>query len=256
MQVPWIVSSDWVKLRGSHAIHRTSLSGAWGRLNPQHARILLQKVELLSTVCNNVSQSATTWFVARQVWLVDGKTRIIAVQLNLQQCRKTTSMFLSPVFPYLYFTSVTRKKVETRPHTDYILSWSADWNMCVQSLSHVHSYMLFCTSRKGPSRSMRSRLSPGMSNLEQSILLPSGELALGKCILFLLDAVCLGANWMGVTPSQGYPQLYVPGIRLYARVTTDSGEKTQGSCRVLKSWKSLDICPAIFQTWKKSRKWR
>ena len=187
---------------------------------------------------------------------MDGKTCIIAVQLNLQQCRKTTSTFLSPVFPYLYFTSVTWKKVETRPHTEYILSWSADWNMCVQSLSHVHSYMLFSTSLKGPSRSMRSRLSPGMSSLEQSILLPSGELALGKCILFLLQAVCLGENWMGVTASQGYPQQYVPGIRLYTRVMTGNGEKTQGSYRVLNSWKSLDICPAIFQTWKKSGKWR
>ena len=82
---------------------------------------------------------------------------------------------------------------------------------------------------------MRSRLSPGMSSLEQSILLPSGELALGKCILFLLGAVFWGANWMGVTPSQGYPQQYVPGIRLYTRVTTDNEEKTQGSYRVLTS---------------------
>ena len=64
-----------------------------------------------------------------------------------------------------------------------------------------------------------------MSSLEQSILLPSGELALGKCILFLLDAVCWGANWMGVTPSQGYQ-----GIRLYTRVKTDNEEKTQDGC--------------------------
>ena len=150
--------------------------------------------------------------------------------------------------------------VKTRPRTEYILSWSADWNMCVQSLSHVHSYTLFSTSLKGPSRSMRSRLSPGMLSLEQSTLLPSGELALGKCILFLLQVVCWGANWMGVTPSQGYPQgypqQYVPVICLYTRVKTDNGEKTQSSYRVLNSWKSLEICPAVFQTWKKSGKWR
>ena len=28
----------------------------------------------------------------------------------------------------------------------------------------------------------------------------------------------------------------------------------QGSYRVLNSWKNLDICPAIFQTWEKSGK--
>ena len=40
---------------------------------------------------------------------------------------------------------------------------------------------------------------------------------------------------MGVTASQGYPQQYVPGIRLYTRVMTGNGEKTQGSYRVLNS---------------------
>ena len=103
--------------------------------------------------------------------------------------------------PLFYVGNLEKNSKQDHIHP----SWSADWNMCVQSLSHVHSYKLLSTSLKGPSRSMRSRLSPGMSSLEQSILLPSGELALGKCILFLLDAVCWGSNWMGVTPSQGYP---------------------------------------------------
>ena len=31
---------------------------------------------------------------------------------------------------------------------------------------------------------------------------------------------------------------------------------TRGSYRFLNSWKSLEICPVIFQTWKKSGKWR
>ena len=82
---------------------------------------------------------------------------------------------------------------------------------------------------------MRSRLSLGMSSLEQSILLLSGELALGECILFLLDAVCWGANWMGVTPSQGYPQLYVLGICFYTLVKTDNEEKTEASYTALNS---------------------
>ena len=38
-------------------------------------------MELLSTFCKNFSQPATNWFVARQVWLVGGKTRNIAIRL-------------------------------------------------------------------------------------------------------------------------------------------------------------------------------
>ena len=40
---------------------------------------------------------------------------------------------------------------------------------------------------------------------------------------------------MGVTSLQGYQQEYVPGIRLYTRVKTDNGEKTQCLYRVLNS---------------------
>ena len=40
---------------------------ALDRQNAQHVRILLQKVQLLSTFCNNFSQPTTTSFVARQV---------------------------------------------------------------------------------------------------------------------------------------------------------------------------------------------
>ena len=54
----------------------------------QHARSmyikrLLQKVDVVSTFCNNFSQPATTSFVAGQVWFVGGNTRNIAVQLFL-----------------------------------------------------------------------------------------------------------------------------------------------------------------------------
>ena len=46
-------------------------------------------------------QPAATWFVARQVWFVDGKTGNIAVQLVLQQCWKTSYTFLLPVLTLL-----------------------------------------------------------------------------------------------------------------------------------------------------------
>ena len=69
----WILTSDWIKLRGSHAIHgsyvtcsKTSLP--WVDKTSNMCRGLLQKVELLSTFCNKFSQPATTWFVARHVW--------------------------------------------------------------------------------------------------------------------------------------------------------------------------------------------
>ena len=40
-----------------------------------------------------LSQLATTWFIARQVWFVGGKTRNIAIQLVLQQCCITSCTF-------------------------------------------------------------------------------------------------------------------------------------------------------------------
>ena len=59
------------------------------------------KVELLSTFCKNFSQPTTTWFDTRHVWLVGGKTRIIAFQLVLEQCCRTSFTLMLPVFPDL-----------------------------------------------------------------------------------------------------------------------------------------------------------
>ena len=68
-----ILTSDWIKLRGSHTIRgscftccKTSLP--WVGKTRNMWRGLLQKVELLSTFCNKFSQPATTWFVSRHVW--------------------------------------------------------------------------------------------------------------------------------------------------------------------------------------------
>ena len=37
--------------------------------------MLLQKIDLLSSFCNNFSQPSTTWFEARQISLVHGEMR-------------------------------------------------------------------------------------------------------------------------------------------------------------------------------------
>ena len=69
------------------------------------SQMLLQKVELLSTFCNNFPQPATSWFVERQVW-----TRNIAIQLVLEQFCKTSCTFSLPVLSSVLdpaLTSVT-----------------------------------------------------------------------------------------------------------------------------------------------------
>ena len=51
LQVVWILTSDWIKLRGSHAIPRTCVTCCKTGLPAQHVQILLQeKIELLSTL--------------------------------------------------------------------------------------------------------------------------------------------------------------------------------------------------------------
>ena len=89
------LTSDWIKLRGSHSIHgiyvtccKTNLPWA-GKMR-------------LSTFCNNFSQPATTWFVAREVWFMGGKTRNISFEPVLQQCCKTSCTYLLSVLQYLY----------------------------------------------------------------------------------------------------------------------------------------------------------
>ena len=78
---------DKITLESGHSRqlrHLLQNQFALGRLKRQHVQILLQKVELLSTLCKNFSQPATTSFVARQIWFVGGKTSNIAFQLVLQ----------------------------------------------------------------------------------------------------------------------------------------------------------------------------
>ena len=79
----------WMRLPVSRAIHgsqvtccKTSLR--WACKMRSIYRFCHKKKKPLPTFCNNFSQPASTWFVARQVWFVVGKTRNIVLQLVLQ----------------------------------------------------------------------------------------------------------------------------------------------------------------------------
>ena len=91
---------------------KTSL--LWAGKNAQHVQILLEKVQLLSTFCNNFSQPATTWFVARQVWFVVGKMRNIVIQLVLRQCCKSSCKSSWPFYRPLNKTTL-KFAAKTKP---------------------------------------------------------------------------------------------------------------------------------------------
>ena len=104
----WILTSDWIKLRGSHAIHRsyvtclkTSLSWA-GKTRNIHIQILLQKVVLLDryflqnffTICNKLVCCKTGLI---RGWRVTSLFNSFCSNLMLQNCRSCT--FLLHVLP-------------------------------------------------------------------------------------------------------------------------------------------------------------
>ena len=73
LQVAWILTSDWTRLRGSHAIDWSDVtccktSSSWAGKTCNMYRFCCKKVELLATFCTIFSQPATTRFVGRQVW--------------------------------------------------------------------------------------------------------------------------------------------------------------------------------------------
>ena len=119
--VAWILASGWIKIHGTHVIHRgcvtcckTSLPWA-GKTRSMCT--LLQNKKLLSTFCQNFSELETNTFVARQVWFLGGNMRNIAFHLTLQQWSKTSSTFLLPVSPYLYYGNhnpVSNKKIKNK----------------------------------------------------------------------------------------------------------------------------------------------
>ena len=82
------LSSDWIKLCGSHAV-RGSYVTCWkskfalGRWNAQHVQILMQKGELLSTFCDHwfvVSSQVDSWVVKQATLLFNSFCSSVAKQ--------------------------------------------------------------------------------------------------------------------------------------------------------------------------------
>ena len=73
-------------LRGIH-VTWCKISLPWTGKTRDMYNIFLEKGESLSTYCNNLSKPATTWFVARQVWFVDGKRATFDVAKRIAHFR-------------------------------------------------------------------------------------------------------------------------------------------------------------------------
>ena len=87
LQVAWILTSDWTRLRGSHAIDGSCVtccktSSSWAGKTRDMYRFCCKKVELLATFCTIYSQPATTRFVGRQVWTAN-KTNCLSWENSL-----------------------------------------------------------------------------------------------------------------------------------------------------------------------------
>ena len=105
LQVAWILTSDWMKLRGNHAIHGSYVTCC--------KQVCLGPVKR-ATCTDFVAKSRTTLYFLQQILAtcsnlicckadlnVASKTRNIAIQIVLKQCWKTKCTFLLPVLPYL-----------------------------------------------------------------------------------------------------------------------------------------------------------
>ena len=74
LQVVWILTSYWIKLNGRQAIHRcwslVAKQVCYGPVKRATCTDFVEKVEQLTTFCNNFSQSVTTRFDSG--WFVGG----------------------------------------------------------------------------------------------------------------------------------------------------------------------------------------
>jgi len=87
VQVACILDSDGKKLRGNRAIRgsyatccKTSLP--WAGKTRASCTDFLAKSRTTLYFRNNFPQPETSWFVARQIWFVRGKTRNIAIEFS------------------------------------------------------------------------------------------------------------------------------------------------------------------------------
>ena len=88
-------------LRGIH-VTWCKISLPWTSKTRDMYNIFLEKGESLFTYCNNLSKPATTWFVARQVWFVDGKRATFDVAKRIAHFRCPFYRTLRETFKAVY----------------------------------------------------------------------------------------------------------------------------------------------------------
>ena len=101
----WILTSDWIKLRGSHARNGCYVTCCKTNLLwVSRTRNMYRFSAKSRTALLFQQQLFATWFVARQVWFEGGKTRNIVIPFVLQQCFETSSTFFLSVLsrPFLH----------------------------------------------------------------------------------------------------------------------------------------------------------
>ena len=107
LQVAWILTSDWIKLRRSHAIHgsyitscTTSLPWA-GKTRIMCRFVLKSRTTLYRHFLQQIFEKRANLSCCKTGLNVASKTRNVAIQLVLRQCWKTRSCtFLLPVSPH------------------------------------------------------------------------------------------------------------------------------------------------------------
>ena len=88
-------------LRGIH-VTWCKISLPWTSKTRDMYNIFLEKGESLFTYCDNLSKPATTWFVARQVWFVDGKRATFDVAKRIVHFRCPFYRTLRETFKAVY----------------------------------------------------------------------------------------------------------------------------------------------------------
>ena len=105
LQVARKMTSNWIKLRGSHAIQESNVtclktSLPWAGKTPTRTDFVATS-RTMSTFWNNFSQPAAIWFVARQIWTwVNEQHRFltpftIMIQIKLQVFVTRCTLLLS-----------------------------------------------------------------------------------------------------------------------------------------------------------------
>ena len=94
LQAAWILTSDLIEVRGSHARNGSYVTCCKTNLLwVSKTRNMYRFSAKSRTALLFQQQLFATWFVARQVWFEGGKTRDIVIPFVLQQCFETSSTF-------------------------------------------------------------------------------------------------------------------------------------------------------------------